>query len=130
MEVGLIKEVDRRATSRKPEAIYESVGKNYQLPKLGSDPEVAVLRRKAVAAGLRHVSRGYEEASRAAETDAEVRPYMNIIRATERLSQEDTKTFFAMIEEAVNFVKSHEAPDGRRLHWSSVAFPDVPRKPR
>jgi DNA-binding transcriptional ArsR family regulator len=123
-KAGLIKEALRRPTVRKPEAVYESVEANYRLPQSGSDPELDALARRSVVSGLRHTIRGYETASTIAEKDVQKRPYLQVIRVACRLSEEHAKSFFELIEEAARFAKDHEQPDGVRLHWSSVVFPE------
>src|SRR4051812_28092657 len=56
---GLAREAFRRPGVKKPEFVYEPVGKRLKLPNPSEGPEVAKLIRKSVAAGFRQTIRGY-----------------------------------------------------------------------
>ena len=98
------------------------LGLAVALPFLG---EIASDARSSVAAGLRHTIRGYLAASEHAEGRPELRAHLSVIRASIRLSPSDEEAFFALIEQAVEFAKSRQTPDGARLVWSSVVYPEL-----
>jgi hypothetical protein len=124
---GLIRECGRRATARKPECLYEPAERSYRLPDLVKQPELAAITRKAVAAGLRQTTRGYEAAAIAAVDNAEVREHISVIQAGVTLRPENAAKFIALIEEANRFARQAESKEGLRLHWCSVVFPETPR---
>jgi len=123
LKSGLIRVKYRRPTSRRTEAVYESSDKEYRLPDVRKDPELAALTRKSVAAGLRQTVRGYLAATERVAEAPESAHGIQIIRATARLSLEDTRAFLGLLNAASEFAKRHETPDGERLCWTSVVYP-------
>ena len=123
VSAGLAREAGRRHRAKKPEAIYETVGKRLRLPRPDSGPEVSKLIRKSVAAGLRQAARGYLEASEKSDEDPELRKMMHTIRMNIRLSPKDAKELLRRIEELVQFADTHLQEDGLRLVWSSIVYP-------
>src|SRR5258708_36783471 len=77
LKAGLIQETDKRPTKRKPEAIYSSTADDFRLPDLQAHPELEMLTRPAVAAGLPptaadQLARGARgTATTSAETDSQ-----------------------------------------------------------
>jgi DNA-binding transcriptional ArsR family regulator len=120
---GLAKVAYHRPSPKKPESVYEPVGKSLELPKADAGPEIAALARKAVRAGLAATARGYLKAAELAESDAEVRSRMHLLKVNVRLSPEDAKEFLRLIEEANKFASARRAEDGIRLVWSSAVYP-------
>ena len=123
LKAKLIFQSDRRITARKPEAIYQSIAQSLRLPDLKTQPELATLARKSVVAGLRQTIRGYESAAVQAELSPELRRHILVVRAKLRLSEEDTKHFLQMIEDAVDFARERDTDEGVRLNWSSIVYP-------
>lgn len=114
--VGLARESFKRPGVKKPEVVYEPVSVTVRLPK-DNRPEIRELRRKAVAAGLRQVVRGYLEASERGGED------LHVLRVNVRLSEEDRREFFERLEAAAKFAQERRVEEGSRLMWSSVVFP-------
>src|SRR5947209_5304315 len=115
----------RRPAPKKPESVYEPIGKSLRLPPANSGPAIAALARKAVRAGFGATVRGYLRAAERAEGDAIVRSRMHLIRANLRLSEEDAKPFTGMIEADSEFACSHRDDAGVQLIWSSAVFPPL-----
>jgi hypothetical protein len=128
VQVSLAREAFRRQSAKKPEAVYEPVGKKLRLPKPTDSPEIAGLIRKTVVAGFRQSIRGYTEAARRAESDPDTLRYMHVIKLLARLSATDAKEFMKRIEDAVQFADDHRREDGLKIVWSSVVYPS--KKPR
>lgn len=125
LKANLIKAAFKRQVARKPETVYTSVSESYILPNPSEQPELALLIRKSITAGLRQVIRGYEEASRHAEKDPSAREHIHVIRVVFRLSPEDAKEVARRIDELSNFIAERRQEDGVQLHWSSIVYPDV-----
>jgi DNA-binding transcriptional ArsR family regulator len=125
---GLATEAFRRPGTKKPESVYEPLGKELRLPKASQGPEVAALMRKAVAAGFRQTARGYLAASKAAENDSDCKRLMHVIRLNARLSPRDAKEFLRRIEAVVRFADEHRKEEGIKLVWSSVTYPVAKRR--
>lgn len=125
LDAGLITEAFKRPAPKKPETVYEALGTRVRLPKVDRSPELAALTRKTVAAGLRHVMRGYLQAGEAAAKDPSLRSQMHIVRANVRLKPQDMEEFVALIEKASQFATERRSEDGDRVMWSSVVFPLV-----
>lgn len=115
---GLIREVDRRAGPRRPEAIFESALAGAQLPNT-DNPEISKLVRGAVLARLRQSMRQFERAA------IEGRSPRAIVSASLRLKPEDVATFEAMLEAAAQFAIQARSPEGTPILWTSslVALP-------
>ena len=128
LAAGLAKEAFKRSGVKKPEWVYESVGNKWRLPKARPGSEVAVQSRKAVLAGFRQVARGYQRAAEASERDPKLRAKMHAIRMNVRLKPSDARAFIDLIENAVAFADERRDEAGARLIWSSIVFPDLPRK--
>ena len=122
---GLAEEAFKRPGVKKPEAVYQALGKDLRLPKPAANPEVASLIRKSVEAGFRQTIRGYLRAARKAELDAAQRELMHVIRMNVRLGKRDAKEMKRRIEEIVKFADSRRKEDGIKLVWSSMVFPMV-----
>lgn len=122
LEVGLAREAFKRAGVKKPESVYEPVSRRLRLPRQ-DEPEIAELSRRAVAAGVRQMLRGFLEASEAAGAD---RRGFQVIRANLRLKPEDAEEFFRMLNAASEFAREREVADGVRMSWTSMAFPLKP----
>ncbi|MEA2553403.1 MAG: Helix-turn-helix domain [Fimbriimonadaceae bacterium] len=128
VSAGLAKEAFRRPAPKKPESVYEPVGRKLRLPAQDSGSEIATLTRKAVAAGLRQTLRGYQKASQAAEHSPKVRARMHVIKASLRLKAADAEAFFKLIEAASRFADEHRDDSGERLVWSSLVYPVIREK--
>ena len=123
VSAGLAREAFRRPAPKKPESVYEPIGKELRLPKPGQKPEVAALIRKSTAAGFRQTLRGYLKAARQAQTEPKIRPYLHIVRMNARLSPKDAREFLDRIEDAVKFADEHRDEEGMKLVWSSITYP-------
>lgn len=122
LDCSLVREVGRRPTARKPEAVFALAARRFRLPepKPGSPEEM--YQHQAVLAGLRRVMRGYEKAASAAPSGERS---LQVIRAQIRLTPEDTKRFLQMIESASQFAEENRAEEAPILHWSSILYPDA-----
>lgn len=120
---GLARVAFQRLSPKKPESVYEPIGKSLELPRADAGPEIAALARKAVRAGLAASARGYLKAAELAEADAEVRSRMHLLKVNVRLSPEDVKEFLRLIEEASKFASERRDEGGIRLVWSSAVYP-------
>ena len=127
LKAGLIQIKGRRPTSRRPEAVYTPAAAAYRLPDAETDPSIAAISRRAVAAGIRQSLRGYLAAAEAAAKHPEETNYVQVIRAAIRLRPDDAETFYSLLKKASDFARAHEAADGERLHWSSLVYPDLKR---
>ncbi len=122
LKVGLIREAFKRPAPKKPESVYEPIGRNLRLPPPNSSPALRALSRKAVLAGLRQTSRGFQAASERGDVDAVVASRTHVIRANLSLTDADYETFLGMLQAASRFAEEHRTDSGSRLHWSSIAY--------
>lgn len=127
VKADLIRVSGVRPTKRKPEAVFEPLHRDLRLPDPAHNPDVSAANRKAVLAGIRQTTRGFEAATLAAELDPRLRQNMHVIKTALRLLPDDAKRIRALIEEAARLAKTLEHPQGDRLHWSSMFFPEVRR---
>ena len=125
VQANLAREAFKRPGVKKPEAVFESVGKNLKLPKPEGDPKVSLLIRKSVAAGFRQTIRGYLKAAKSAENNPSQRELMHVIRMNARLSKRDAKELKRRIEDVVRFADRRRVEKGIKLVWSSIVFPMV-----
>jgi DNA-binding transcriptional ArsR family regulator len=122
LECSLVREAGRRPTARKPEAVFELAAPRLKFPKVEPDSAEGELARRAVAAGLRQVIRGYEKAA----TDQTGKEGMlHVLRAQIRLKRADAERFLEMLEAASRFAEENRTEQGTLLHWSSVVYPDA-----
>jgi hypothetical protein len=129
VRAGLAREAFKRPTPKKPETVYEPVGRDLKLPRPDSGPENAALIRKAVSAGFRQSARGYLRAAEAAQTRKELRQRLHVIRMNVRLAPEDVEEFLKRIEAVSEFAQQHRDEAGEKLVWSSLVYPvDVNRE--
>ena len=120
LKVDLIEVVGQRATTRRPESIYQSTAKRYNLPK---DPELAAIVSKSVTAGLRRSVRGYEKAAALSREADDPSVGFQIIQTKVRLSAQDMETFRAMINQASQFAIERDDDAGATFQWTSIVYP-------
>ncbi len=125
LAANLMRLVERRRTLRRPEAVYEITAAAYRLPDVRKHPESAPLVRRAVTAGLRQTIRGYELAAAEAANRPEADLNIQVIRAAVRLRPHDMDIFLSLLNQAAEMARSAEVPDGVRMNWSSVVYPDL-----
>ena len=123
VRVKLAREAFRRQNAKKPESVYEPVGKRLRLPKADESPEIARLIRRSVAAGFRQSVRGYMDAADRAENDPDALKHLHVIKLVAKLRPQDAKEFLARIESAARFADEHRNEKGVKLVWSSLVFP-------
>ncbi len=123
LKCSLVREAFRRPAAKKPEAVFEIAASRLKFPKVDPGSVEGELTRRAVAAGLRQVIRGYERAA-TAQMDEGVR--IQVLRAQIRLKPADAKLFLEMIESASKFADEHRDEESALMHWSSVVYPELP----
>jgi predicted ArsR family transcriptional regulator len=113
--VGLAAMIERRATARRPEAIYAPSARIFTLPSPASQVEDLVI--KAVLAGVREAMRGFAAAAG--------RNHKHVLRCQMRLKEEDASHFVNLLEAASRFAIEHQCSSGGiRLGWSSLVYPE------
>jgi len=123
VSAGLAKEAFKRPGVKKPETVFEPVGKNLKLPKPVGNPKISSLIRKSVSAGFRQTIRGYLRAAQSAEIDPMRRELMHVIRLNARLARKDAKEFIRRVEQLVRFADEKRSDKGEKIVWSSIVFP-------
>ncbi|MBX3117544.1 MAG: helix-turn-helix transcriptional regulator [Fimbriimonadaceae bacterium] len=126
VKCGLIAEVEKRPSGRRPEAVYSAVHGPVQLPEPSPDTDDVV--REMVVGGLRLTARQYERASIASASDPEIRNSMHVLRAIVRLNNDDFEEFTEMLERVGEFLKEKQSPEGKSITWSSAVYPNLPAK--
>ena len=117
--VGLAAIIERRATARRPEAVYAPSARIFTLPSPAPQTEALVI--KAVLAGVREAARGFAAAAG--------RSHKHVLRCQMRLTEEDADHFISLLEAASRFVLAHQcASGGIRMGWSSIVYPE--KEPR
>lgn len=117
--VGLAFDAGRRPGLRKPQSLFSALTGPLSLP-YGDNPESARLRAKAVAAGLRQTLRGFTSAAQRGDLSAQE---AHVLRLNLRLSPQNTRRFFEILEEAVEFADAHKGDQWPPLSWHSVVYP-------
>jgi DNA-binding Lrp family transcriptional regulator len=122
---GLLLKTGQRPSRRKPEALFSAAHDRIRLPDSHSDPVLAALNLKAVLAGLRQAARGFEMASKKAQSNPETAESLIVLKTVARLKPRDLRQVLDQFERAFELARSLDKPGGIRFLLHSVGYPEV-----